>query len=85
MVYTCFGRRFTIVNEEYGLNRTWEPSAVDREFMAYFYRCVEQMIPLGKIRLMPVEVRNGGLEGVLEGVELVRNGRALGKKLVYVL
>ncbi|KAJ5296333.1 uncharacterized protein N7443_007226 [Penicillium atrosanguineum] len=85
MVFTCFGRRFTIVNEGLGLNRTWEPSAVDREFMTFFYRCVEQIIPLGKIKLMPVEVREGGLEGVLEGIQLVKDGGALGKKLVYAL
>jgi hypothetical protein len=85
MVFTCFGKRFTIVNEELGLSQTWEPSAVDREFMSFFYRCMEQIIPLGKIKLMPVELRRGGLEGILEGVHLVRSGGARGKKLVYVL
>jgi hypothetical protein len=40
MVFTCFGRRFTIVNEEIGLKQTWEPCPVDREFMTFFYRCV---------------------------------------------
>lgn len=74
-----------MVNEEIGLKQTWEPWAVDREFMTFFYRCVEQIIPLGKIKLMPVETREGGLRGVLEGIQLVKDGGSRGKKLVYAL
>ena len=36
-----------------------------------------------KIKVHPVDVRPGGLKGVLEGMEEMRQGKVSGKKLVY--
>lgn len=85
IVYTCFGRRFTMINEEIGLKRTWEASASDKGFMVTFYRRVEEFLQNKMLQPMPIEVRNGGLAGALEGVSEVRQGRVRGKKLVYEL
>lgn len=85
IVYTCFGRRFTVIKEEIGLKRTWEPSASDKDFMVAFYRRVEEFLQNKMLRTIPIEIREGGLVGALEGVSEVRQGSVRGKKLVYEL
>jgi hypothetical protein len=85
IVYTCFGRRFTMIKEEIGLKRTWEASASDKEFMVAFYRLAEELLEKKMLRPMPIEIRKGGLAGTLEGVSEVRQGAVRGKKLVYEL
>jgi hypothetical protein len=85
IVYTCFGRRFTMVKEEIGLKRTWEASASDKEFMVALYRRVEEFLQNKMLQPMPIEIRKGGLVGALEGVSEVRKGAVRGKKLVYEL
>jgi hypothetical protein len=85
IVYTCFGRRFTIVNEDLGIKRTWEASKKDKDFMISFYRRVEEFLQNNLLQPMPIETRKGGLEGVLEGVDEVRKGTVRSKKLVYEL
>lgn len=85
MVYTCFGRRFTIINEQVKIKRTWEPSKTDREFMASFYKLIEKHLKSRKLQPIPVEVREGGLASILDGVAALRQGRVHGKKLVYTL
>lgn len=76
-VYTCFGRRFTL------MGKTWEPSVEDKAFMTAFYRRFENLIASGKVRPMPHEIKEGGLQGVLEGIPLIQAGKVRAKKLVY--
>lgn len=83
IVFACFGRRFTLLNKDWGIERTWEASTENKEFMVSFYRFVEGFLQDGRLQSMPVEKREGGLAGVLEGISLVRNGGVRGKKLVY--
>lgn len=85
MVYTCYGRRFTMVNEAWGISHTWEASADDKNFMVSFYSQMETVLAEGKLRPMSIEVQEGGLGDILEGVSVVRNGGVRGKKLVYLL
>lgn len=82
-VYTCFGKRFTTLINNPAINGTWQPCADDKSFMSSFYRRVETLLANDKIRLMPYEIKRGGLEEVLEGISLVRGGKVHGKKLVY--
>lgn len=85
MVYTCFGRRFTMVHDGLGISQTWEASKEDKQFMVDFYRQVEEVLAGRKLVPMPIDIREGGLEAILDGVSEVRKGGARGKKLVYVL
>lgn len=85
MVYTCFGRRFTMVHDGLGIRQTWEASKEDKKFMVDFYRQVEEALAGGKLAPMPADIRKGGLEGILDGVSEVRKGAVRGKKLVYGL
>lgn len=43
----------------------------------------EKLLEEGKVRGHPVSVREGGLRGVIEGLEDLREGRVSGEKLVY--
>lgn len=85
MVYTCFGRRFTMVHDGLGICQTWEASKEDKRFMVDFYRQVEEALACGKLAPMPIDIRTGGLGGILDGVSEVRKGGVRGKKLVYRL
>lgn len=76
-VYTCFGRRFTL------MGKTWEPSIEDKTFMTAFYRRFENLIANDKVSPMPHEIKGAGLQGVLDGISLVRAGKIRAKKLVY--
>ncbi|KAI9923887.1 hypothetical protein MW887_008192 [Aspergillus wentii] len=77
LVYTCFGKEFNLMGQ------TWEASELDRKFMISFYRRMERLLEQGQLRLMPVDIRNGGLKGVLEGVSELNKDK--GRKLVYIL
>lgn len=82
-VYTCFGKRFTTLIDNPAINGTWQPCVEDKNFMSSFYRRIETLLANDKIWLMPYEIKNGGLEEVLEGISLVRACKVRGKKLVY--
>lgn len=50
-----------------------------------FAKVAEQLLAEGKIKPHPTEVREGCLEGVLNGLQDLRQRKVRGKKLVYVL
>lgn len=74
-----------MVNDAWGISHTWEASADDKNCMVAFYRQMENVLAEGKLRPMSIEVQEGGLGDILEGVSVVRNGGVRGKKLVYLL
>lgn len=71
---------------EYGTERT--PVPFDAEAFAFgkaHVRTVERLLQGGEIRALETEVGEGGLEGVLDGIKRVREGRVSGRKLVYLV
>jgi NADPH:quinone reductase-like Zn-dependent oxidoreductase len=50
-----------------------------------FAEIAEQLLADGKIKPHPKEVRAGGLAGVLDGVQDLKDQRVHGKKLVYLV
>jgi len=52
-------------------------------FAVKFCGLAEKLLKEGKIKAHPVDVRPGGLKGVLEGLDEMRKGKVSGKKLVY--
>lgn len=54
-----------------------------REFGRDWIMCAQGMLDRGEIRPHPVRVSSGGLNGVLDGIELLRQGSISGEKLVY--
>lgn len=69
---------------EYGPNRM--PNPVDEEAFAFgkeHVETVERLLQEKEVHAHEVEVGIGGLEGVLEGLNRLREGKVSGKKLVY--
>jgi len=77
LAYTGFGEEFHKGDKNF-------PAKEDHlAFQDKFWRLVGELLAQGKIRPHPQEVRDGGLEGVLDGVEDLRQGKVSGVKLVY--
>lgn len=55
----------------------------DLVFAARFWQLAGELLAQGKIRVHRPEVREGGLEGVLQGLDDLRQDRVSGVKLVY--
>jgi NADPH:quinone reductase-like Zn-dependent oxidoreductase len=55
----------------------------DFEFGAKFWTVAEELLAQGKLKPVKLTVGLGGLNGVLEGMQLMREGKVSGTKLVY--
>jgi hypothetical protein len=64
--------------EPYGIPPQPEIGVWAREW----YKKVQELIDEGKLRPCPIQVLPGGFEGILDGLDLLRNGKVSGKKLV---
>ncbi|KAH7065377.1 chaperonin 10-like protein [Macrophomina phaseolina] len=77
--YTIFGEGFT---KAFGPGH-FPASQEDYEFGKKFWKLSEKLLAEGKFKVHRPDVRGGGLEGVLEGLDELRQGKVSGKKLVY--
>ncbi|KAF2432067.1 zinc-binding oxidoreductase alcohol dehydrogenase [Tothia fuscella] len=77
MMYTIFGEKF----QKGG--RVWEASQEDFEFAKKFYGITESLLRDGRLKTHPEKVGEGGLEGVLKGLQWMKEGNVSGEKLVY--
>jgi NADPH:quinone reductase-like Zn-dependent oxidoreductase len=77
MAYTVFGERFIFGSKEI------PAQSEDRLFMEKFCGIFEDLLASGKIMVHPRRVCNGGLDGILDGLQLLREGKVSGEKLVY--
>ena len=59
------------------------PSPEDFEFSKRFARIVEKLLEQGRIKFHPIELKSGGWQGVLAGVDELRQGKVSGMKLVF--
>ena len=57
----------------------------DWEFSVKFWKVSEGLFNSGKIKAHPVELRDGGLDGIAQGLKDVKDGKVSGKKLVYII
>ncbi|PQE14706.1 zinc-binding oxidoreductase protein [Rutstroemia sp. NJR-2017a BBW] len=53
--------------------------------MYTWFNLTEKLVAEGKVVAHPAKVGNGGLEGVLQGLDDMKNGKVSGQKLVYNL
>lgn len=81
MGYTVFGEAFTRGGRDY------PAKPQDREFGKAFWDLSRDLLAQGKFKVARTSVNQGGtgLEGVLKGLEDLKNGRVSGTKLVYTL
>ncbi|KAJ5084946.1 Polyketide synthase enoylreductase [Penicillium alfredii] len=50
-----------------------------------WYRTIQRLIDEGRLKPCPREILSGGFEGILKGLEVLRNGKVSGKKLIVPL
>lgn len=55
------------------------------EFRVRWFKTLQDLYDKRLLRPHPLVVRDGGLDGVLRGIQEVRDGKLSGKKLVYTL
>ncbi|RAH70537.1 zinc-binding alcohol dehydrogenase family protein [Aspergillus aculeatinus CBS 121060] len=75
---------YTAVGEDFTFGETPMPAKPqDREFAARFWETATQLLAEGKIKVHRPKVGARGLEGVMEGLELLKQDKVSGEKLVY--
>jgi NADPH:quinone reductase-like Zn-dependent oxidoreductase len=77
---------YTVIGE--GFSSSWmkaefPASAEDFEFGKVFWQLSEKLFAEGKLRVHPPQVEEGGLYGVFDGFQKMREGKVSGVKLVY--
>ncbi|KAB8346028.1 hypothetical protein FH972_023080 [Carpinus fangiana] len=77
LAYTVNGEPF-----EFRDGKKVPDSPEDFKFGVKFWAVVEKLIAEKKLKLFPT-VKEGGFEGVLQGLELLRKNKVSGQKLVY--
>lgn len=79
---------YTVVGEEFMFGPTkFEAKPDDYAFGKKFWALARDLLAEGKVKVHAVSVNEGGegLEGVLKGMQSMREGKVSGKKLVYTL
>ncbi|KAM0212581.1 hypothetical protein ACHAPQ_010939 [Fusarium lateritium] len=79
MVFSAIGESFQIGGNHVPAN------ALDHEFAVAFVKVAQELLLQGKLVGHPVSHQKGGLEKVLEGVDMLRRGGVSGVKLVYTI
>jgi hypothetical protein len=75
-MYTIFGEGFL----KYGVDSS--AAKADFEFGKRWMDLREKLVAGGKLKPHPKRVGNGGLEGVLKGMQEMKQGKVSGEKLV---
>jgi NADPH:quinone reductase-like Zn-dependent oxidoreductase len=79
LAYKCFGETF------HKRGTTFEAKDLqdEYEFAIKWATIFEKLLADGKVKVHPPKVMDGGLEKVLDGLDLLRNDKVSGQKLVY--
>lgn len=79
IMYTIFDEDFEMMGNKF------PRSTEDFEFCKSFFGLTEKLVAEGKLEAHPVEERSDGLDGVLKGMDEMRQNGVSGVKLVYAL
>ncbi|KAH6962358.1 chaperonin 10-like protein [Ilyonectria sp. MPI-CAGE-AT-0026] len=75
---------YTVVGEEFLFGPNTIPAKPeDKEFGITFWELAIKLLGEGKVKVHKPSVRSGGLQGVLEGLQLMKEDKVSGEKLVY--
>ncbi|KAJ3156042.1 hypothetical protein HDU89_005606 [Geranomyces variabilis] len=77
LAYTAIGEAFSKFGKDF------PPIPQNYKFAAEFWALAQTLLDEGKLKVHPVDAREGGLNGVLDGLDLLRKNKVSGKKLVY--
>ncbi|KAF2106867.1 chaperonin 10-like protein [Lophiotrema nucula] len=75
--YTAMGEAFTMKGQE------WPAQPSHYEFIIEWLKEVEPLLAEGKVKTHRVDLREGGIEGILDGLADLKSGKVSGVKLVY--
>jgi NADPH:quinone reductase-like Zn-dependent oxidoreductase len=78
--YTSVGVPFEMLGRQFGAEETQR----DYEFIQKWMSLGEQLLAEKKLKPHPLKI-GSGLESVLEGIDLLRNDKVSGQKLVYTV
>lgn len=77
---------FTAIGEAFQMGDQSIPAnPADYEFASKFTTLAQELVSQGDLKVHPVSLQSGGLEGVLEGLKKLREGSVSGVKLVYTI
>lgn len=79
IMYTVFGESFSKFDIDFPASKD------DFEFGKQWFNLTEKLVAEGKVVAHPAKAGNSGLEGVLQGLDDIKNGKVSGQKLVYNL
>jgi len=79
MAYHCLGEPMQMQPD--GPILPPDPEAL--EFSKQFLAMAEKLVADGKVTPHPAQIGQQGLKGILEGLQLMKQGKVSGKKLVY--
>ena len=83
-VKSIFYLGYTITGEAFELEGvTWPAVPEDFELGKKFFTLTETLLEQGLIKTHPASVREGGLAGILDGMQQMKEGKVSGVKLVY--
>lgn len=75
---------YTVMGEPFSMGTTSFPSKPqDKEFAERFVLIAEKLLGEKKVQVHPIKVLPGGLDGVVSGLQLMKEGKVSGEKLVY--
>ncbi|KAK5280567.1 hypothetical protein LTR40_006170 [Exophiala xenobiotica] len=77
VMYTMFGEPFTFGDREFAA------SPEDFDFAKMFMSLTENLLEEGKLKTHPEILREGGLAGVIQGLDELKSGKVSSGKLVY--
>lgn len=83
-IESYFPLGYTVVGEEFMYEGSvWSAQPKDFELTKKFVSVAEDLLGAGLIKPHPVDLRKGGLDGILSGMQDLKDGKVSGAKLVY--
>lgn len=74
---------YTVANEDFEIEgEVWPADPEDFELGKKFFSLTEKLLEQGIIKPHPLSVRHG-MEGILDGMQEMKDGKVSGVKLVY--
>ena len=79
LMYTLFGREFALLQP---IGPRFAASPEDRAGLAKFYALLPGLIKSGLLKAPPIQEQGTGLDKIAPGLDLLRQGKVAGRKLV---
>lgn len=78
LIYTALGREFNMIIP-------WSKSPEDKQQLVDFLKTLPDFVSRGVIKPNPVKVVGSGFEGIEAGLNILREGKNSGEKLVVCI